>query len=247
MVEPEKPLKKKDQILIDEEIAQRLQEELQAELEEEERLARQKEEDANIVKWDNVQAMTDAGYELAARLQAEEQEELTIEERSKMFVELMDKRKKHFARLRAEKQRRKPPTKAQKRSQMSTYLKHMAGYKQNQLKKQLSIYIYEDLESDRRGVIRGDVTFGREGEEMDDRSEVRCFGEDGHIWTRTGDCSVWQLMVGIEGGQNSFWDVSVSYMETSGVGIVGDSGDAVRTSGDGLVEAVLSVDVEIVG
>ncbi|GKC42915.1 hypothetical protein Tco_1060637, partial [Tanacetum coccineum] len=51
-----------------------------------------------------------------------------------MFVELMDKRKKHFARLKAEKQRRKPPTKAQKRSQMSTYLKNMAGYKQNQLK-----------------------------------------------------------------------------------------------------------------
>ncbi|GJT07410.1 hypothetical protein Tco_0841872 [Tanacetum coccineum] len=53
MVEHEKPLKKKDQILIDEEIAQRLQEELQVELEEEERLARQKEEDANITKWDN--------------------------------------------------------------------------------------------------------------------------------------------------------------------------------------------------
>ncbi|GJX36251.1 hypothetical protein Tco_0247808, partial [Tanacetum coccineum] len=50
MVEPEKPLNKKDQILIDEEIAQRLQEELQAELEEEERLARQKEEDANIAE-----------------------------------------------------------------------------------------------------------------------------------------------------------------------------------------------------
>ncbi|GJY51384.1 hypothetical protein Tco_0442231, partial [Tanacetum coccineum] len=65
---------------------------------------------------------------------AQEQEELTIEERSKMFVELVDKRKKHFARLRAEEQRRKPPTKARKRSQMSTYLKHMAEYKQNQLK-----------------------------------------------------------------------------------------------------------------
>ncbi|GJW21669.1 hypothetical protein Tco_0032291 [Tanacetum coccineum] len=116
MVEPEKPLKKKDQILMDEEIAQRLQEELQVELEEEERLARQKEEDANIVEWDNVQAMIDADYELAARLQAQEQVELTIEERSKMFVELMDKRKKHFARLRAEDQRRKPPTKAQKRN-----------------------------------------------------------------------------------------------------------------------------------
>ncbi|GJV70565.1 hypothetical protein Tco_1490560 [Tanacetum coccineum] len=44
MIELEKPLKKKDQILVDEEIDQRLQEELQAELEEEERLARQKEE-----------------------------------------------------------------------------------------------------------------------------------------------------------------------------------------------------------
>ncbi|GKE19720.1 hypothetical protein Tco_1427297 [Tanacetum coccineum] len=112
MVEPEKPLKKKDQILIDEEIAQRLQEELQAELKEEERPARQKEEDANIVEWDNVQAMIDADYELAVRLEAQEQEELVIEERSKMFVELIDKRKKHFARLRAEEQRRKPLTKA---------------------------------------------------------------------------------------------------------------------------------------
>ncbi|GKC14433.1 hypothetical protein Tco_1011215 [Tanacetum coccineum] len=72
-------------------------------------------------------------YEPAAILQSKIRI-LTIEKRSKMFVELMDKRKKHFARLRAEEKRRKPPTKAQKRSQMSTYLKHMAGYKQNQLK-----------------------------------------------------------------------------------------------------------------
>ncbi|GJW53767.1 hypothetical protein Tco_0097852 [Tanacetum coccineum] len=49
MIEPEKPLKKKDQILVDEEIAQRLQEELQAELEEEERLAKQKEEEDNLI------------------------------------------------------------------------------------------------------------------------------------------------------------------------------------------------------
>nr|GEU84002.1 hypothetical protein [Tanacetum cinerariifolium] len=57
-------------------------------------------------------------HELAERLQAEEQEELTIEERSKLFVELMNQRKKHFARLRAEEKRRNPPTKAQKRNQM---------------------------------------------------------------------------------------------------------------------------------
>ncbi|GKE93529.1 hypothetical protein Tco_1574624 [Tanacetum coccineum] len=68
MIEPEKPLKKKDQILVDEEIAQRLQEELQAELEEEERLARQKEEEDNLISWDNTQAMMEADYELAQRL-----------------------------------------------------------------------------------------------------------------------------------------------------------------------------------
>ncbi|GJW93432.1 hypothetical protein Tco_0173104 [Tanacetum coccineum] len=56
--------------------------------------------------------MMEADYELAQRLQAEEQGELTIEERSKLFVELMDKRKKHFAKLRAEDIRRKSPTKA---------------------------------------------------------------------------------------------------------------------------------------
>ncbi|GJW63735.1 hypothetical protein Tco_0115619 [Tanacetum coccineum] len=106
MVEQEKPFKKKDQIKFDEEVAQRLQVQLQAELEEEERLAKQREEDANIAEWDDVQAMMDADYELAARLQAEEQGELTIEEKSRLFMELIDKRKKHFARLGAEEQRK---------------------------------------------------------------------------------------------------------------------------------------------
>ncbi|GJQ95269.1 hypothetical protein Tco_0006408 [Tanacetum coccineum] len=134
MIEPEKPSKKKDQIKLDEEMAKRLAEELEAELEEEEKLAKQREEEANLISWDNTQAMMEADYELAQRLQAEEQGELTIEERSKLFVELMDKRKKHFAKLRAEEIRRKPPTKAQKRNQMCTYLKNMANYKHSQLK-----------------------------------------------------------------------------------------------------------------
>nr|GFA11582.1 hypothetical protein [Tanacetum cinerariifolium] len=57
-------------------------------------------------------------YELATRLQEEKQGELTIEDKSRLFVELMDKRKKHFAKLRAEEQIRKSPTKAQKRNQI---------------------------------------------------------------------------------------------------------------------------------
>ncbi|GKB45633.1 hypothetical protein Tco_0896386 [Tanacetum coccineum] len=46
----------------------------------------------------------------------------------------MDKRKKYFAKLRAEEKRRKTLTQAQRRKQMSTYLKNMAGYTLKQLK-----------------------------------------------------------------------------------------------------------------
>ncbi|GJT38934.1 hypothetical protein Tco_0938799 [Tanacetum coccineum] len=137
MVEPEVPLKKKDQVALDEEITRNLEAQLQAKLIEEERLARQKEEEANIAlieSWDNTQAMMEVDFELAQRLQTEEQGEITIEERSRLFVELMNRRKKHFSKLRDEEIRRKPPTKAQKRNQMPTYLKNMAGYKHSQLK-----------------------------------------------------------------------------------------------------------------
>ncbi|GJW75311.1 hypothetical protein Tco_0134681 [Tanacetum coccineum] len=137
MVEPEKPLKKKDQIAIHEEVARNLEAQLQAELEEEGRLSRQKEEETNISlieSWDNTQAMMDADFQLAQQMQTEEQEQLSIEEKSKLFVELLEKRKKYFPALRAKEKRNKPPTKTQKRNTMSTYLKNMDGYKHSQLK-----------------------------------------------------------------------------------------------------------------
>ncbi|GJS52272.1 hypothetical protein Tco_0625634 [Tanacetum coccineum] len=137
MVEPEVPLKKKDQVALNEEMVKNLKAQFQDELIEEERLTRKKEEEANIAlieSWDNTQAMMEADFKLAQRLQAEEQGEITIEERSRLFVELMNKRKKHFAKLRAEEIRRKPPTKAQKRNQMSTYLKNIGVFKHSQLK-----------------------------------------------------------------------------------------------------------------
>ncbi|GJS22446.1 hypothetical protein Tco_0451078 [Tanacetum coccineum] len=118
-VEPEKPTKRKVQINLDEEAAQRLQAELQAELEEEEGLAREKEEEANIAlieSWDNFQATIDSDYQMAEQLQAQEQEELTIEDKSKLFQQLLETRRKHFAAKRAEEKRNKPPTKDQQRS-----------------------------------------------------------------------------------------------------------------------------------
>ncbi|GJT02660.1 hypothetical protein Tco_0823829 [Tanacetum coccineum] len=83
---------------------------------------------------ENTEAMIEADRLLAERLQSREREELTDEEKGKLFMELMEKRRKHFAALRAQEKRNRPPTKAQKRTQMSTYLKHMGGYTYKQLK-----------------------------------------------------------------------------------------------------------------
>ncbi|GJX84946.1 hypothetical protein Tco_0335720 [Tanacetum coccineum] len=101
------------------------------------RVTKKKEEEANIAlikSWENTQAIITADRLLAERLQTREQEELTDEEKAKLFMEFMEKRKKHFAALRAQEKRNRPPTKTQKRNQMSIYLKHMGGYKHNQLK-----------------------------------------------------------------------------------------------------------------
>ncbi|GJS79492.1 hypothetical protein Tco_0729373 [Tanacetum coccineum] len=67
MVEPEKPVKfkGKDQIALDEELARKLEAEMQAELVEEERIERQREEEANLISWDDTQAMMEANFELA--------------------------------------------------------------------------------------------------------------------------------------------------------------------------------------
>ncbi|GJT02889.1 hypothetical protein Tco_0824058 [Tanacetum coccineum] len=96
--EPVKPTKKKVQIILDEEITLKLQ----AEIDEEERIARVEEEkidEANIA-WDDIQARVDANYQLAERL-------------------------KHFAAKRAEERRNKPPTKTKQKKTMITYLKNM--------------------------------------------------------------------------------------------------------------------------
>ncbi|GKE54271.1 hypothetical protein Tco_1489427 [Tanacetum coccineum] len=76
---------------------------LQAEFDEEERLAREKakkEKEANIAlieACDDIQAMLDADHQLAERLQAQEQEELSDAEKATLFQQLLEKRRKHFA------------------------------------------------------------------------------------------------------------------------------------------------------
>nr|GEU55821.1 retrovirus-related Pol polyprotein from transposon TNT 1-94 [Tanacetum cinerariifolium] len=78
MVEPEKPLKKKDQIAFDEEVVRKLEARMKAKMKEKERIAREKDE-ANIVvaeQWDEVQAKIYADIELSQKLQTKDQEQL---------------------------------------------------------------------------------------------------------------------------------------------------------------------------
>nr|GEV14511.1 hypothetical protein [Tanacetum cinerariifolium] len=110
MQDPEKPPKnpRNDQIQLDEELAKRMHEEEIAELEK-----RQSE---------------------IATTEEAKQKQFTIEEKSIMLVEMIAERKRFFAAQRAADQKSKPPTKAQMRNRMSTYLKNQAGYNHNQLK-----------------------------------------------------------------------------------------------------------------
>ncbi|GJW03114.1 hypothetical protein Tco_1561970 [Tanacetum coccineum] len=83
---------------------------------------------------DDIQAKIDVDHQLAERLQAQEQEELYVEEKATLFQQLLENRRKHFTAKRAEEKRNKPPTKAQQRKIMCTYLENMEGYKLNDLK-----------------------------------------------------------------------------------------------------------------
>ncbi|GJX12347.1 hypothetical protein Tco_0204105 [Tanacetum coccineum] len=78
MIEPEVPLKRKDQVALDEQMARDVQAQLEAEIIEEERLERQKQKEANIAlieSWENTQAMIEADRLLAERLQTKKREE----------------------------------------------------------------------------------------------------------------------------------------------------------------------------
>ncbi|GJY97763.1 hypothetical protein Tco_0514673 [Tanacetum coccineum] len=106
----------------DAELAQRLHEEELAELE-----RRQKERVAQ-------KASIDADALFAAKLQQEEREQFTIEERAQFLVETIAAQRKFRAAQRVAEIRSKPPTKTQMRNLMMTYLKNMGGYKHSQLK-----------------------------------------------------------------------------------------------------------------
>ncbi|GKA11993.1 hypothetical protein Tco_0691539 [Tanacetum coccineum] len=103
-----------------------------------------------IEELDSIQAMIDDDEQLAARLKAEEQEQFSIEEKSRMLVEMIAESKKFFVAQRATEQRSKPPTKNQIRSRMCTYLKNIEVVKSSVTRTEGSSKRAEDeLESDK--------------------------------------------------------------------------------------------------
>ncbi|GKA94640.1 hypothetical protein Tco_0816678 [Tanacetum coccineum] len=96
-----------------------------------------KEQEANVAlteEWDDIQAKIKSDHELAQRLQIQEQVELSDVEKATLFVQLLEKKRKHFAAKRAKEKRNKPPTQAQQRKIMCTYQKNMEGKKPKDLK-----------------------------------------------------------------------------------------------------------------
>ncbi|GJX54130.1 putative ribonuclease H-like domain-containing protein [Tanacetum coccineum] len=131
ITEVEKKLK---MLARDEEVARQLEADLQAEMERE----RQREEEDSMVAiremYDEVQVGIDADALFAAKLQQEEREEYTIEERAKFLNETIAAQRKFRATQRSVEIRSRPPTKSQLRNLMMTYLKNMSNYKHSQLK-----------------------------------------------------------------------------------------------------------------
>ncbi|GJS88744.1 hypothetical protein Tco_0771380 [Tanacetum coccineum] len=74
-------------------------------------------------------ARIEADRLLAEKLQEQEREQFTIEERAKFLHDTIDAQRKFLAQQRSEAIRNRPPTKNQLRNQMMTYLKHVGNFK----------------------------------------------------------------------------------------------------------------------
>ncbi|GJU59759.1 hypothetical protein Tco_1237525 [Tanacetum coccineum] len=105
-----------------------------------------------------------ADHELAQRLQVEEQEELSVEEKAKLFQQLLEQKRKHFATKSAEEKRNKPPTKAQQRKIIS--------FKR--------VYTFVDFRTD---LVEG--SSNRAGEELEQENEEEVAIDDVRLATKS--------------------------------------------------------------
>ncbi|GJV68856.1 hypothetical protein Tco_1484365 [Tanacetum coccineum] len=127
-------VKKFKQLESDEELARKVQEDWEAE-EERNRIAEEEATNEALIKdFDDIKARIEADRILAEKLQEQEREQFTIEERAKFLHDTIAAQRKFLAQQRSEAIRNRPPTKNQLRNQMMTYLKHVGNFKHSELK-----------------------------------------------------------------------------------------------------------------
>ncbi|GJS32076.1 putative ribonuclease H-like domain-containing protein [Tanacetum coccineum] len=102
---------------------------------------------------------------LAEKLQEQEREQFTIEERAKFLHDTIAAQRKFLAQQRTEAIRNRPPTKNQLRNQMMTYLKHVGNFKHSELKSKK----FEDIQAMYEKIKRSDEDFIAIGSVEDDR------------------------------------------------------------------------------
>ncbi|GJX18185.1 hypothetical protein Tco_0219017 [Tanacetum coccineum] len=126
--------KKFNQHVMDEEVARKVQKDWEAE-EEVKKLAEEEATKAAFSnEYDFIQARLNADKILAEKLQEEEREMYTIEQRAKLLHDTIAAQRRFLAQQRSEAIRNKPPSRNQLRNQMMTYLKHVGGKKHSDLK-----------------------------------------------------------------------------------------------------------------
>ncbi|GJS56675.1 hypothetical protein Tco_0651459 [Tanacetum coccineum] len=117
-----------------------------------------------IRDFDDIKARIEADRLLAEKLQEQEREQFTIEERAKFLHDkCCSKKFLYSTKIRAK--RNKPPTKNQLRNQMMTYLKHVGNYKHAELK----IKKFEEVQALYEKIKRSDKDFISIGSAEDER------------------------------------------------------------------------------
>ncbi|GKE47120.1 hypothetical protein Tco_1478378 [Tanacetum coccineum] len=158
-------VKKFKQLESDEVMARKIQEEWEAE-EERNRIAEEEATNEALIKnFDDIKARIEADRILAEKLQEQEREQFTIEERAKFLHDTIAAQRKFLARQRSEAIRNRPPTKNQLRNQMMTYLKHVGNFKHSELKSKK----FEDIQAMYEKIKRSDEDFIAIGSVEDDR------------------------------------------------------------------------------
>ncbi|GJZ63857.1 hypothetical protein Tco_0620278, partial [Tanacetum coccineum] len=121
--------------------------------------------EALIKNFDDIKARIEADRILAEKLQEQEREQFTIEERAKFLHDTIAAQRKFLARQRSEAIRNRPPTKNKLRNQMMTYLKHVGNFKHSELKSKK----FEDIQAMYEKIKRSDKDFIAIGSVEDDR------------------------------------------------------------------------------